>query len=163
MHETFHAPTPLEPIKQSIHILVQDIPSSNLQACPHEPKGGNPMKSAESIVSLAYPALTPAIYSKLHAEVNSACDEMIQMNTQGLNPQLLGQMSSRVYENVKKAYPEVEKYARAYDKTVPQASAEMMSLYGAETQSGGGFLGLIGFLLLVGFFGRRGIRRGRRF
>lgn len=120
------------------------------------------MKSTVPVGSLAYPALTPAIYSKLHAEVNAACDEMVGMNVESPNQELLGRMTNRVFENVKKEHPDLEKYARAYERNVPQASA-MLKDSGVDIQQGGAFLGLIAFLLLVGFFGRRRIRRGRRF
>jgi hypothetical protein len=105
--------------------------------------------------SLAFPWMTPAIYAKLHSEVDAACDEMLRMKIKDPTPEMMGQMCNRVYENVRKTYPDVDRYARAFGKSMPNLTGWPIGKSDVEMQAGGAFLALIALLLFAGFYGRR--------
>jgi hypothetical protein len=107
----------------------------------------------------ALPWMTPALFGKLQSEIDAACLEMERMKIKKPTPELVGRMTSRIYDNVHKEYPELDKYARIYDKGLHASANQPVSMYGVEIQEGGFFAGLIALLLLAGFFGRRRFRR----
>jgi len=106
----------------------------------------------------AHPWMKPELLGRLQTEIDAACDEMERMKVTKPSPELVGQMTNRIYGNLRRDFPELDRYSRVYDKGIQSAALDPVSLYGVHIQQGGFFAGLIALLLLAGFFGRRRFR-----
>lgn len=105
---------------------------------------------------LAYPSISPDIFSRLQPEIDAACDEMVNSGVKIPTREMVEQTTRRIYDNVCRKYPDMANFARVYDRSFPAVQGGTVQMFGVEIQQGGAFFGLLAFLFLAGFFFRRG-------